>query len=431
MDEENPELRSLEQEAPATECLEEFVLGIPVKPYSEPSMSDVLSSSSSKKYSSNYHEASGAHHHLAASCSEVVFVFDGFQDKLRIRMLPFGEHRGNGSTAGLSKLFDVDLKNEVIVSGMSFFPYSAGSSYYGLILIPVESGAIYLYYLGEEGLVYHKETGQPLRAIFKLNAPAPPSAFEKSQIRPPLLNCMELTSSGRFGSISTAGASWREQGQSEHHNGNAIYTMKQEISVVAHYHFTGNIVQNNADTRLGLVLYRFYVDPDPLATDLPKEEARELIDGENITISIEKPGLGGLVRSIFSERSPSFNSRTVVESIRNLGDYLLGMILNCEGQYQACILNLKSCQVISKLDLPSIASDFAYDVAHELTPDATDRLRPILTGLNLHRVYGRGHLAGHQTAQRHLEAEQQTRRRQSLHLEVLIQTVFHLKNLER
>lgn len=408
MEEENPEMRSMSQDQPAIECLEEFVLGLPVKPYSEHSMSDVLSSSSSKKYSSSYHEASGAHHHLVEKCSQRVFVFDAFQDRLKIRMLPFGEHRGDGESPDDSKCFDLTLKNEVIVSGMMFFSYSSVSKYYGTVLIPVESGIIYQYYLSEDGLMLHPDTGQHLRAIFKLNAPAPPLALEKSEVRPPVLNCLEVTSSGRSGFVSTAGSAWKTEKHTELNDDQNVQIVKQEVSVAAHYHFKGSFFQSNKGSSLGLVLYRFYIDPDPLVAILPTEEARELVNGETVTISTEKQGFGGLVRSIFAEQSSGFDNRTVVESIRNLGDYLLGMILNCEGEYEACVLNLKSCQIISRRQLPSIPSEFAYDVVCLLTSDATNRLRPFFTQLGLYRVHGSGHIPGYPTSQRHLEAEQQT-----------------------
>ena len=98
------------------------------------------------------------------------------------------------------------------------------------------------------------------------------------------------------------------------------------------------------------------------------------VDGENLSISSQKSGVAEMFKNIFGDKGPSNITRPVVESIRYLGDFLLGTILNSEGTYEAAVVNMKTSNLICKLELPSISGDFEYEVSQVLTSVAPNRL---------------------------------------------------------
>lgn len=119
----------------------------------------------------------------------------------------------------------------------------------------------------------------------------------------------------------------------------------------------------------------------PLEYIQQSDYSQKAVDIEGVEVNASKKGmfqaLTSFTSSLFSsgrKQTPTA-ARSTLESIRYIGKYLLCVIENNDGDFEAKIVNIASSETIARRKLPFITYEFEYQVRsdHE---DRLDRPRP-------------------------------------------------------
>ena len=104
----------------------------------------------------------------------------------------------------------------------------------------------------------------------------------------------------------------------------------------------------------------------PLECSPQTDYYQKAVEVEGVELSLERPGvfqtLSSFTSSIFSSGQKQAPARPTLESIRYIGKYLMCVIENYDGDFEAKLVNVASSETIARRRLPFITSEFEYQV---------------------------------------------------------------------
>jgi len=237
--------------------------------------------------------------------------------RLRVDILPLEGYSGKALPFLEPEiLFSSNIAKEII-----FLKYKTTDRLICSLVVPLMTGTVCQIFLDEEGFIYSKRR-TPMIVEFNLR---------------------------RSEELEAAGTGLK---------------MMEELSVKA----------NETELQVKLVVAAVFEDDRihlfelPLEYNLQSDYYLKAVDVEGVEVSLTRIGmfqaLSSFTTSIFSsgrKQAPT-PARSTIESIRYIGKYLLCVIENNDGDFEAKIINVANSETIARRKLPFITFEFEYQV---------------------------------------------------------------------